>query len=115
MNRWKSPTDQGEGRFSKAYSTFNSPITAATDWLYSSDYIRVRNITAGYNFKLPFIQSARVYLSLENFFGHDKYVNGLNPEAANTAVSSNGSFPEAGDYGGLPLSKSFILGLNITF
>jgi TonB-dependent starch-binding outer membrane protein SusC len=118
-NRWKSPTDQGEGRFGKAYSTYNNPITAATDWLYSSDYIRVRNITLGCNlkdqFKIPFAGGARIYLTLENFFGHDKYVNGLNPEAANTTVSSNAAFPEAGDYGGLPLAKSFIIGLNITF
>src|SRR5258706_1626269 len=48
VNRWYSETNQGEGRFSKAYSTFNTPITAATDWLYSSNYIRVRNITLGY-------------------------------------------------------------------
>jgi TonB-linked SusC/RagA family outer membrane protein len=119
VNRWKSPTDQGEGRFGKAYSTYNSPITAATDWLYSSDYIRVRNITVGYNLKdglkMRFIQGARLYLTLENFFGRDKYVNGLNPEAANTAVSSNSSFPESGDYGAMPLAKSFIIGLNITF
>ncbi len=119
VNRWKSPTDQGEGRFGKAYSTYNNPITAATDWLYSSDYIRVRNITFGYNlktlFKKNFIQGARLFLSLENFFGHDKYVNGLNPEAANTTVSSNGAFPEAGDYGGIGLAKSLIFGLNITF
>ncbi len=61
------------------------------------------------------IESARVYFSLENFFGHDKYTNGLNPEAANTAISSNGSYPEAGDYGAMPLAKSLIFGLNITF
>jgi len=119
VNRWKSPTDQGEGRFGKAYSTYNNPITAATDWLYSSDYIRVRNITLGYNlknlFKKNFIQGARLYFTLENFFGHDKYYNGLNPEAANTAVSSNSAYPEAGDYGALPLAKSLIFGLNITF
>ncbi len=119
VDRWKSPTDQGEGRFGKAYSTYNNPITAATDWLYSSDYVRVRNITLGYNlkaaFKRNFIQSARLYCTLENFFGRDKYYNGLNPEAANTAVSSNSAYPEAGDYGALPLAKSIILGLNITF
>jgi hypothetical protein len=119
VDRWKSPTDQGEGRFGKAYSNYNNPITSATDWLYSSDYIRVRNITLGYNLKgllkTPVVQGARIYVTLENFFGHDKYYNGLNPEAANTAVSSNGAYPEAGDYGGLPLSKSFIVGLNITF
>jgi TonB-linked SusC/RagA family outer membrane protein len=119
VNRWKSPTDQGEGRFGKAYSVYNNPITAATDWLYSSDYIRVRNITLGYNlknlFKTEVAQSARIYFTLENFFGHDKYTNGLNPEAANTTVSTSSAFPESGDYGGLPLAKSLIFGLNITF
>jgi TonB-linked SusC/RagA family outer membrane protein len=119
VNRWYSESNQGEGRFSKAYSTYNSPITAATDWLYSSNYVRVRNITLGYNLKnlikKNFIQAARIYFSMENFFGHDKYINGLNPEASNTTVSSNGSYPEAGDYGAMPLSKSLIFGLNITF
>ncbi len=115
--RWISPDNQGAGRFSKAYSTFG--FVAGTDWLYSSDYIRIRDITLGYNLKhivkSSFISGARVYLTLENFFGKDKYYNGLNPEAANTTISSNGSYPEAGDYGGLPLAKSLIFGVNITF
>jgi TonB-linked SusC/RagA family outer membrane protein len=119
VNRWYSEASQGEGRFSKAYSIYNNPITAATDWLYSSDYFRVRNITLGYNLKrllkTQLIQNARIYITMENFFGHDKYYNGLNPDAANTAVSSNGQFPESGDYGGIPLAKSLIFGLNITF
>ena len=119
VNRWYSESKQGEGRFGKAYSTYNSPITSATDWLYSSDYFRVRNITFGYDLKqvvkTSAIQAIRLYMTLENFFGHDKYVNGLNPEAANTAVGSNSAYPEAGDYGAMPLSKSLIFGLNITF
>jgi TonB-dependent starch-binding outer membrane protein SusC len=119
VNRWYSESNPGDGRFSKAYSTFNNPITSATDWLYSSDYIRVRDITLGYDlkkaFKRKFIQGARVYFTLENFFGHDKYTNGLNPEAANTAISSSSAYPEAGDYGALPLPKSLILGINLTF
>ncbi|MEO5563489.1 MAG: TonB-dependent receptor [Chitinophagaceae bacterium] len=119
VDRWYSESNQGEGRFSKAFSIYNSPITSATDWLYSSDYIRVRNITLGYNlkkvFKTSIIKDARVYLTLENFFGHDKYVNGLNPEATNTTISTNGAYPEAGDYGAMPLAKSLIFGLNITF
>ena len=118
-NRWKSPTDQGEGRFGKAYSTYNNPITSATDWLYSSDYIRVRNITLGYNLKSAIktsaISGARLYFTMENFFGHDKYYNGLNPEASNTTVSSNSAYPESGDYGALPLPKSIIFGINFTF
>jgi len=118
VRRWYSESNQGDGRFGKAYSTYNNPITSATDWLYSSDYIRVRNITLGYNLRnlvKKVFQDARVYVTLENFFGHDKYTNGLNPEAANTAISSNSAYPEAGDYGALPLPKSLIFGLNITF
>ncbi|HEX8356786.1 MAG TPA: SusC/RagA family TonB-linked outer membrane protein, partial [Segetibacter sp.] len=54
VRRWRSPTDQGDGRFGKAYATYNSPISAATDWVYSSDYVRVRNISLGYNLKNVF-------------------------------------------------------------
>jgi TonB-linked SusC/RagA family outer membrane protein len=118
-NRWRSETDQGDGRFGKAYASYNSPITAASDWLYSSNYIRVRNITLGYDLKTIIktsaVQGARFYVTLENFFGHDKYINGLNPESANTGISSTSAYPEAGDYGGLPLPKSLIVGLNIAF
>jgi TonB-linked SusC/RagA family outer membrane protein len=117
VNRWRSPSDPGAGRVSKAYSTFG--FVANTDWLYSSDYFRVRNITLGYNLKdvikLKAVQGARVYVSAENYFGHDKYYGGLNPEAANTAISSNSAYPQSGDYGGLPLAKSLIFGLNFTF
>lgn len=119
VDRWYSETNRGAGRFSKAYSTFNTPITSATDWLYSSNYVRVRNISLGYDLKnlvkKNFMQAARIYFTLENFFGHDKYTNGLNPEAVNTGISSNSAYPEAGDYGAMPLSKSLIFGVNITF
>ncbi len=119
VNRWRSPANQGDGRFGKTYATYYSPITSATDWLYSSNYIRVRNITLGYNlkklFKTNIITGARLYLTLENFFGRDKYTNGLNPEATNTSASSNAAYPATGDYGGMPLAKSLIFGLNITF
>jgi len=54
------------------------------------------NITLGYNFGQVFkgklIQSARAYLSLENFFGYDKYKGGFNPEATNTDVSGSSAF-----------------------
>ncbi|WP_448700236.1 SusC/RagA family TonB-linked outer membrane protein [Mucilaginibacter sp. AW1-3] len=119
VNRWRSESNQGEGRFGKAYSTYNSPIAATTDAVYSTNYIRVRDITLGYNLKslikTPVIKNARIYITAENFFGADKYTNGLNPDAANTTVSSNSNYPEAGDYGGLPLAKSLIFGLNFTF
>jgi TonB-linked SusC/RagA family outer membrane protein len=117
-DRWRSADDPGAGKVGKAYSTFGQ--IANTDWLYSSDYIRVRMISLGYDLNRvikakKILQAARVYITAENFFGHDKYKGGMNPEANNTDLSGSTSYPEPGDYGGLPLPKSLILGVNITF
>jgi hypothetical protein len=116
-DRWRSATDPGAGLMGKTYSTFGR--IKNTDWLYSSDYVRVRNITLGYNLgslmKTKHVQGARLYVSAENFFGHDNYGGGYNPEATNTSFSGSTQYPESGDYGGLPLAKSLILGLNFTF
>ncbi|MEO6523392.1 MAG: TonB-dependent receptor [Mucilaginibacter sp.] len=115
--RWISPDNPGAGRVSKAFSTFGRIVN--TDWLYSSDYIRVRDITLGYNLgsvlKVKAISAARIYITAENFFGHDKYYGGANPEASNTDLSGNSSYLSPGDYGGLPLAKSLIFGVNFTF
>ncbi|KAK6020492.1 TonB-dependent receptor plug domain protein, partial [Ostertagia ostertagi] len=90
-----------------------------TDWLYKSDYISIRSITLGYDlgklFKSNYIQGARIYMSLENWFYWDKYKGGFNPEATNANLSSDANFSVPGDYGGLPVARSSVLGINFTF
>jgi len=117
LDRWESPSQVGAGRVSKVYSTFGRIVN--TDWLYSSNYMRVRNITLGYNLgnliNKNILQGARIYVTAENWFGHDKYYGGANPDATNTDLSGNANYLTPGDYGGLPLAKSLIVGLNITF
>ena len=93
---------------------------ANTDWLYSSDYLSIRNITLGYDLSkalksMTRIDKARIYISGENWFYWNKYKVGYNPEAVNTAASSDGAFALPVDYGGAPLAKSLVLGLNINF
>ena len=93
---------------------------ANSDWLYSSDYISIRNITLGYDLSkatksLTRIDKARLYISAENWFYRNKYNVGYNPEAVNTGASSDGQFSLPVDYGGAPLAKSLVLGLNINF
>jgi hypothetical protein len=116
-DRWRSADEPGDGKTPKAYSTFGRIVN--TDWLYSSDYWRIRDITLGYDLskllKIKQIQGARIYVTAENWFGKDKYLGGCNPEAVNTDLSGSTTFPEAGDYGGLPLAKTLIIGLNLTF
>ncbi|MCX2477719.1 TonB-dependent receptor [Pedobacter sp. MC2016-15] len=116
-NRWRSPENPGDGVRGKAYSTYGNIVN--TDWLYSSDYWRIRNITLGYDLKqiltIKSVAAARVFVSAENYFGHDKYYGGANPESANTDLSGNGNYPQSGDYGGLPLPKMLTFGLNFSF
>ncbi|MEP7321750.1 MAG: TonB-dependent receptor [Saprospiraceae bacterium] len=116
-DRWRSASDPGDGVRGKAYSTFGR--IKNTDWLWSSDYWSVRNITFGYDLgrliNTKQLQGARVYATAENWFGADKYKGGWNPDAINTNLSGDNNFPQGGDYGGLPLARSIIFGLNLTF
>ena len=102
------------GNIGYAYSI---PYTTS-DWIYSTDFLRLQNVTIGYNLKTAIktgvISSARVYISALNFWGWDKYKGGVNPEAQNTNLT-NTTYPLPGDYGAMPLSKSFILGVNFGF
>ena len=114
-DRWISADNPGEGVKGKATGSFG--FIRNTDWLYSSDYFRVRTITLGYDLgrviNKRVAQGARLYVTAENFFGHDNYYGGLNPDAVNT--SNTGNFVSGSDYGGLPLAKSLVLGLNLSF
>ena len=114
-DRWFSADNPGAGVKGKATGSFG--FIRNTDWLYSSNYYRVRTITLGYDLGLVInkrvAQGARVYVTAENFFGHDSYYGGLNPDALNTGNA--GTFVSGSDYGGLPLSKTLVLGLNLTF
>jgi TonB-dependent starch-binding outer membrane protein SusC len=115
-DRWISPEQPGAGLRGKANINF-SPLKSDS-WLYSTNYVRVRNITLGYNLgnviSKRVAQGARVYFSLENFFGHDNYTGGYNVDAVNSDAGGGG-FAVGTDYGGLPLTKSMTLGLNVTF
>jgi hypothetical protein len=110
-NSWWSETDQGDGKTPYYFSTTTGGIIDSR-WLYSSDYLRVKNFTLGY--KIPasskIMSNARVYLSIENLFRWDSYDGGYSPETANTGSSSYGI-----DYGGYPTARTFTIGANIVF
>lgn len=117
-NHWTAASPDARADRGKLGATYTYP-QVTSDWIYSTDFLRVQNITLGYNlkklFKTPSIASARIFVSLENYFSHDKYTGGANPEAQNTNVSGNSSYGIAGDYGSMPLSKTASIGVNFGF
>lgn len=115
---WWSEDEPGNGKVPYILSS-TTGATLDSRWLYSSNYLRIKNLTLGY--KLPinpkFISYARVYVSIENLAKWDSYYGGYSPEAANTAASSSpgGSSALGLDYGGYPSPRIYTLGINVNF
>ncbi|WP_288359842.1 TonB-dependent receptor [uncultured Bacteroides sp.] len=107
-NMWRSEEEPGDGK-TPGIGNSNTGQLYDTRWLYSSDFIKIKNITLGY--KLPLkkiVQNARVYVTAENLLMWDKYDGGFSPESSN---GSSGDY----DYGAYPQARVISLGINVTF
>ena len=109
-NMWKSEAEPGDGK-TPGIDNANTGQFYDSRWLYSTDFIKIKNVTLGYRLPLKkkFVQNARVYLSGENLLMWDKYDGGFSPEANNGG--STGDY----DYGSYPQARVITLGVNVTF
>jgi TonB-linked SusC/RagA family outer membrane protein len=92
-------TTGNNGGYNQAKSTY---------WLFSNDFIRLRNLQIGYSFPERWIEKvridkARIYLSGENLFTITKWP-GLDPE----------KMPRSDTEPPYPLIRSFSVGINLT-
>jgi TonB-linked SusC/RagA family outer membrane protein len=92
---------------------FNPNTLLSDQMLFKGNYMRVKQLQLGY--KLPGtvlqavqLKSARVYVSLEDYFTFTKYP-GMDPEAGSTTNSQLGL-----DKGMYPITKKAIFGISIT-
>lgn len=96
-----------------AVNTGIENITYASDfWLEDGDFIRMENISLGYNVNTANIKtfkSLRVSVTAMNLFVITKY-SGIDPELSQAGGGGFGI-----DYGIYPRTRSFALGLNATF
>jgi TonB-dependent starch-binding outer membrane protein SusC len=98
----------------------NAEAAVSTRFLYKSDFIRLQNLTLGYNFNLredAAIKNLRVYVNGQNLFVITDYP-GLDPEVS-TSGSAGGllnGLPTAGiDYAAYPNPRTITFGLNLQF
>lgn len=87
--------------------------TRPSSWhVEDASFVRMRNLSVGYTFNNLFkISRIRLYASATNLFTITDY-SGYNPEVSNTGTSA---ITAGEDFGNYPISKSFILGLNVSF
>lgn len=96
----------------------NSNVRPSTRWIEDGSYVRLKNLSVGYNMPLSTMQSAtkgtfsklRIYVSAQNLFTATKY-KGFDPEIG----SRNGTTTNGIDYGQYPTARSFQLGIQAGF
>jgi TonB-linked SusC/RagA family outer membrane protein len=110
LDRWQKEGDVTDVP-KYVYSSTNSSNSLSTRFLYKGDYIRVRNISLGYDLKREWVErvgltKANIYVRGTNLFTktYDKNLP-IDPEAG---VNSSGDL-------NVPISKSVTFGLNVNF
>ena len=99
----------------------------AGNWLFSDlylqdgDYIRLQNLTFGYDFKKLIswkgLSKLRLYAQVQNLFTLTKY-DGMDPEIGSyngTDGNSSDSWVSGVDMGYYPHPRTFIVGVNVAF
>lgn len=111
-----NPNQQQKDQVWSLNSTNNIAISDALDYyLEDASFLRINNITLGYTMpkelsRRAFIQKMRVFMTLNNIHTFTKF-SGYDPEVASTSsILTRGV-----DNSAYPRSKSFVVGLNLTF
>ena len=113
-HRWQGPGTSNTVDKPSVNSAQTLLNYANSDWVENGSYIKLRDITVGYNFSPALlntlkISSVRVYASVQNFITITKYT-GYDPEVSWAASTVNGW-----DRGNYPSVKSVTFGAKVNF
>ena len=91
---------------------FETPLIASSRFLEDGSFLRLDNMTLGYRFDTSatkYFKQARMYVTAQNLFTLTDYT-GVDPE-----LSLGGLSPGIDNRSYYPKTRSFILGVNLTF
>ncbi|MEJ5147983.1 SusC/RagA family TonB-linked outer membrane protein [Sphingobacterium sp. MYb388] len=91
---------------------FETPLIASSRFIEDGSFLRLDNATLGYTFSTKeskYLKNARLYVSGQNLFTITKY-SGVDPE-----VSLGGLAPGVDNRNYYPKTRSFLLGVKLTF
>jgi TonB-linked SusC/RagA family outer membrane protein len=113
LNRW-TPTNPSN-RYPRALANRTVDVgTFSSTMVEDASYVRLKNITLGYNLPSTLLQrlsvrNVRVYVSATNLLTLTDY-EGFDPEGSSFGTTT--AYPGV-DQGRYPLTKTYLLGLNI--
>ncbi|RZJ92411.1 MAG: SusC/RagA family TonB-linked outer membrane protein, partial [Hymenobacter sp.] len=111
-NRWTTPGQETD--IQKLVLRDVTSVQASTRWLEKGDFLRVRQLSLGYNFQQSVLNSLRlsnlrVYVLVQNVYNFTGY-KGLDPEV-NSNLQNNIAYGVDGR--SLPVPRNFTVGLNL--
>jgi TonB-linked SusC/RagA family outer membrane protein len=118
LDRWRSPEHPGNGLAPTTVGGRTLYREVNSNWIEDSSFLRIQNISLGYNFKQKFITSSsfikslRVYTSVQNLVTFTKY-SGANPAAGTNDGFS--ALTPGRDFTAYPLPRIMTAGINMTF
>lgn len=115
LDRWQKPGDITN--VPQLRLGYGNGISASSRYVTDADYIRLKNITLGYNIPASIVKraklsSVRFYVTAVNLLTFTKY-EGWDPEV-NTDYRA-GNRNQGGDFYAAPQIKNYSVGLNIGF
>ncbi len=118
LGRWRSESDPGNGRYHRAGTlNLSSNISSNTRYLSDGSFLRIRNVSLGYNIPLSLlskwkIQRLRVFGTGQNLFTFTAFKGFGNPQGNGAGDNATNNGVESGTY---PLARNISLGINLTF
>ncbi len=111
LDRW---TGEGTSNFMPRVTETNVNWQFSDLYIHDGDYLRISNITLGYDFaellRMSFVSQARLYFQVQNAFTFTKY-DGMDPEIG----YGTDSWVSGVDVGYYPRPRTFLVGVNLKF
>ncbi len=121
LDRWQKPGDITDvPKLTLKGASFTGSDRNSSRFLYDASFIRLRNVSLGYNLPKALVQrmkfsNIRIYASGINLLTFTKY-KGWDPEAArNFGSSAEANIAFGAPYLPTPQAKSFLAGINLSF
>lgn len=108
--RWEKPGDIATHP-RPAYNNKSKANNVSSRYIEDGDYLKLRSLTIGYNFKLPYVSHLRLFFSAENLFTLTPY-SGVDPELP--VKENDGAVTNVAGASVYPMTRKFMFGLNIT-
>lgn len=118
LDRWQKPGDETD--IPRVSLSFPTGHRTSSRWIYDGSYIRLRQLSIGYNLPASVVQSlkissARVYVSGTNLWTKTDYISDPEVNTLGTGVTGVRNISAGVDFYTIPQPRTITVGLNVKF